>query len=131
MTEMTKTAAASSDHAELISALVRDARAAQAVLAQSSHDSRVAALANAAALIRGAATEILARNGMDVARAGENGISAAFIDRLTLTPDRVEAMAAGLEDTPTALSAASWRDGRRTASTCTRSNAARRDRRDL
>ena len=69
MTEMTKTTAASSDHAELISALVRDARAAQAVLAQSSHDRRVAALTNAAALIRGAATEILARNGLDVARA--------------------------------------------------------------
>ena len=34
MTEMTKTTPASSDHAALISALVRDARAAQAVLAQ-------------------------------------------------------------------------------------------------
>ena len=98
MTEMTKTTPASSDHAALISALVRDARAAQAVLAQSSYDQRVAALANAAMLIRGAATDILARNALDVARAEDNAIGAAFIDRLTLTPDRIEAMAAGLED---------------------------------
>ena len=98
MTEMTKTTPASSDHAALISALVRDARAAQAVLAQSSYDQRVAALANAAMLIRGAAADILDRNALDVARAEDNAIGAAFIDRLTLTPDRIEAMATGLED---------------------------------
>ena len=100
MTEMTRTpqAAASCEHAALISQLVRDARAAQTVLAQSSYDQRVAALANAAALIRGAADDILGRNALDVARARENGIGDAFIDRLTLNPDRIEAMAAGLED---------------------------------
>ena len=100
MTEMTRTlqATASCEHAALISQLVRDARAAQTVLAQSSYDQRVAALANAAALIRGAADDILGRNALDVARARENGIGDAFIDRLTLNPDRIEAMAAGLED---------------------------------
>ena len=100
MTEMTKTTpdTAPCEHTALISALVRDARAAQTILAQSAYEARVAALANAATLIRGATNDILARNAADVARAEANGISAAFIDRLTLTPDRVEAMAAGLED---------------------------------
>ena len=100
MTEMTKTTPdkAPCDHTALISALVRDARAAQTILAQSAYEARVAALANAATLIRGATNDILERNAADVSRAEANGIGAAFIDRLTLTPDRVEAMAAGLED---------------------------------
>ncbi len=87
-----------SDHAALVSALVRESRAAQLVLAQSPYESRTAALTNAATLIRGARDEILARNALDVTRATENSIGAAFIDRLTLTPDRIEAMAAGLDD---------------------------------
>ena len=99
MTQMPQTAGHDDgDHAAMISALVRDARASQSVLAQSSYESRVAALSQAAALIRGSKEAILERNAMDVARASENGIGAAFIDRLTLTNDRIEAMAAGLED---------------------------------
>ncbi|MEL0303448.1 MAG: glutamate-5-semialdehyde dehydrogenase [Rhodobiaceae bacterium] len=99
MTQMPRTGShATTDHAAMISALVRDSRAAQSVMAQSSHEARIAALSHAAARIRGAVDEILARNEIDVARAAGNGIGAAFIDRLTLTPDRIEAMAAGLED---------------------------------
>lgn len=102
MTEMSKTGnRTGSDHAAhaaMISALVRDSRAAQSTLALSAYEVRIAALTQAAALIRGSVDEILARNALDVARAGENGIGAAFIDRLTLTEDRIEAMAAGLED---------------------------------
>ena len=85
------------DHAALISALVRTAREAQAALALSGYETRKQALHAAAGLIRAHEAEILRRNEADVARATANGISAAFIDRLTLTPDRVEAMAAGLE----------------------------------
>ena len=84
------------DHAALVSALVRTAREAQAALAMSSFDQRKAALHAAAGLIREHEAEILARNEADVARAGANGISPAFIDRLTLTPARIEGMAAGL-----------------------------------
>ena len=102
MTEMSntgsRTATNKAAHAEMISALVRDARAAQSVLAQSSYAARIAALTHAATRIRGAVDDILARNRLDVTRAAENGIGTAFIDRLTLTPDRIEAMAAGLED---------------------------------
>ena len=85
------------DHAALVSALVRTAREAQAALAMSSFDQRKAALHAAAGLIREHEAEILARNEADVARAGANGISPAFIDRLTLTPARIESMAAGLD----------------------------------
>jgi len=85
------------DHAALVSALVRTAREAQAALAMSSFDQRKAALHAAAGLIREHEAEILARNEADVARAGANGISAAFIDRLTLTPARIEGMASGLD----------------------------------
>ena len=84
------------DHAALVSALVRTAREAQAALAMSSFDQRKAALHAAAGLIREHEAEILTRNEADVARARANGISAAFIDRLTLTPARIEGMAAGL-----------------------------------
>ena len=85
------------DHAALVSALVRTAREAQAALAMSSFDQRKAALHAAAGLIREHEAEILARNEADIARAGANGISPAFIDRLTLTPARIEGMAAGLD----------------------------------
>ena len=85
------------DHAALVSALVRTAREAQSALAMSSFDQRKAALHAAAGLIREHEAEILARNEADVARAGANGISPAFIDRLTLTPARIEGMAAGLD----------------------------------
>ena len=85
------------DHAALVSALVRTAREAQAVLAMSSFDQRKAALHAAAGLIREHEAEILARNEADVARAEANGISPAFIDRLTLRPVRIEGMAAGLD----------------------------------
>ena len=85
------------DHAALVSALVRTAREAQAALAMSSFDQRKAALHATAGLIREHEAEILARKEADVARAGANGISPAFIDRLTLTPTRIESMAAGLD----------------------------------
>jgi len=85
------------DHAALVSALVHTAREAQAALAMSAFDQRKTALHAAAGLIREHEAEILARNEADLARARANGISAAFVDRLNLTPERVEGMAAGLD----------------------------------
>ena len=83
------------DHAALVSALVRTAREAQAVLGMSSFDQRKAALHAAAGLIRKHEAAILARNEADVARAGANGISPAFIDRRPLPPARIARPAAG------------------------------------
>jgi glutamate-5-semialdehyde dehydrogenase len=56
-----------------------------------------AALSAIAKAIRIRGQAILAANAEDVAEADGEGAAASFIDRLTLTPDRVEAMAAGVE----------------------------------
>jgi len=71
------------------------ARAASAVLAQSSEVARNSALRAMAASLRRHAAAVLAANAADLA---EITGSAAFRDRLTLTEARVEAMARGLEE---------------------------------
>mgnify|MGYP001055466158 CR=1 FL=1 len=85
------------DQSAMISELVANARVAQNVLANSDYTARVGALTHIAALIRDRRDDILTTNAIDVNRAVENKVSTAFIDRLTLDNDRVEAMAAGLE----------------------------------
>lgn len=75
----------------------RRARAAGRALAQSPADQRNRGLSLAAAAIRADAAAIAAANGEDVAAATAKGLSAAMIDRLTLTPARIESMASGLE----------------------------------
>ena len=87
-----------------------EARAASRVLARSSEAKRNAALTTMAAALRGAMPEILAANEADVT--AFHG-TAAFRDRLTLTPARVEAMAKGLEEVaalpdPLARTLADW-----------------------
>ena len=52
----------------------------------------------AAAAIRRDRQVILAANALEIAEVTESGGSKAFIDRLTLTPERVEAIATALED---------------------------------
>ena len=69
------------------------ARAAGRVLGRSSAATRDRALATMADALRDGLREILAANAADMA--AYNG-SAAFLDRLTLTEARIEAMAAGL-----------------------------------
>ena len=101
------------NHKQLISELVTTARAAQSVLAQSAHDMRCAALTAAAAQIRAHSDTILAHNRTDLERGAANGLTAAFIDRLTLNDSRIEAMAAGLEtiatlDDPLGRELARW-----------------------
>ncbi len=83
---------------EGMAALGRRARAAAAVLALAPTQQKNAALLAMAKAIRIRATEILAANEKDVASALGNQVKASFIDRLTLTPERVEAMAKGIED---------------------------------
>ena len=71
------------------------ARAAARILARADAASRNAALLSAASALRAAAADILAANAQDMA--SFTG-SAAFGDRLLLTPARVEAMAVGIEE---------------------------------
>ncbi len=86
------------------------ARAAARVLGRASGAQRDAALRSAAAALRRRAADIGAANGADLAQCQGN---AAFRDRLTLTPPRIAAMAAGLEEIaalpdPLARTLADW-----------------------
>ena len=81
----------------LVSDMVAAARHAQKILGQSTHDARRSALLKSAELIRANSDTIIATNAKDVQKATENGVSAAFIDRLTLNAERIDAMAAGLQ----------------------------------
>ncbi|HYI84600.1 MAG TPA: glutamate-5-semialdehyde dehydrogenase [Acetobacteraceae bacterium] len=76
-------------------AAARAARAAAAELARAPRPAKDAALTAAAAALRAAIPAILAANAADLAAA--EGLAPAFRDRLALNPDRIEAMAAGLE----------------------------------
>ncbi|WP_231711507.1 glutamate-5-semialdehyde dehydrogenase [Xanthobacter dioxanivorans] len=75
----------------------RRARAAARTLALAEPEVKTQALLAAAAAIRAAAAEILAANAGDVAKAKVDGMTGSFLDRLTLTPARIEAMAEGVE----------------------------------
>lgn len=79
-------------------AIGRAARGAAAVLANAPAPQKNRALAAAAAAIRARGAEIQAANDTDVQAARDRGIAANMIDRLTLNPARIEAMARGLED---------------------------------
>jgi len=84
-----------------VEAVVRDiataAREASHEMGLADGAARSAALRSAAAAIRRSANAILAENAKDMAFAAEKGLKAAMQDRLLLTPDRIEAMALGLE----------------------------------
>ncbi|MCU1486752.1 MAG: glutamate-5-semialdehyde dehydrogenase [Actinomycetia bacterium] len=81
--------------------LGRRAKAASRVLATASTAAKDAALLAAAELLVERTDEVLAANGRDVARAEEGGVAATVIDRLRLTPARIEAMAGGLRQVAT------------------------------
>ena len=72
------------------------ARGAARVLAQASSAAKDAALHAAAELLLQRSAELLDANRADVERAERDGSSVAVVDRLRLTPARVEGMASGL-----------------------------------
>jgi glutamate-5-semialdehyde dehydrogenase len=76
--------------------LGRRAKAASRILATASTPAKDAALEAAADLLVRGTDDILSANASDVARAEEAGTAATVVDRLRLTPARVEAMAGGL-----------------------------------
>ncbi|MFQ5959073.1 MAG: glutamate-5-semialdehyde dehydrogenase, partial [Alphaproteobacteria bacterium] len=88
----------SGDLAAAMAELGEGARAAAGELAIAPSGVKDAALRAAAGAIRGARAALLDANAEDMAAARERGLSAALLDRLELTADRIEAMAAGLEE---------------------------------
>lgn len=61
-------------------------------------DQRNDALLKMARAIREGERDILSANKADLENAHKNGLKPSFVERLTLTPERVEALAAGIED---------------------------------
>src|SRR3954463_13113153 len=86
----------SADLPALMNELASRARAAARVLALAPGDQKNRALEAMERAIRADAGSILAANAEDLAEARAGGASSAFIDRLTLTPARIDAMAEGI-----------------------------------
>lgn len=84
------------DAAAQLETAARAAKAAAGLVARAPRPVKDRALLAAAAALRARQGEILAANAADVA--GAEGLTAAYLDRLTLTPARIEAMAKGLEE---------------------------------
>jgi glutamate-5-semialdehyde dehydrogenase len=106
--------ACAEDHAPLVEDLCQAARRATRQMALAPTVTKNAALTTAAARLRTATNALLDANRTDVGNARRMELSAALIDRLTLTPARVEAMATGLEQIaalpdPVSETMAQWR----------------------
>ena len=78
--------------------LGKRARLAARALARADSATKNRALAAIAAAIRADSAGLVAENARDVENARNNGEDAAFVDRLTLTPKSVEAMARGVDE---------------------------------
>ena len=94
--------------------LGRNARSAARALALAAPARKNRALSAMATAIRASRATILAANAEDVAEAKSAGVAASFVDRLTLDPKRVEAMAVGIDAVrklkdPVGTVLASWR----------------------
>ena len=96
MTASLKAIDGSADLPVLMNDLAARARAAARVLAVAPTAQKNRALAAMEAAIRANSAAILAANAEDVAEVRANGATSAFIDRLTLTDARVQAMADGI-----------------------------------
>ena len=96
MTAPLKAIDGNADLTELMNALASRARAAARVLALASPAQKNKALEAIERAIRSHAAAILAANAEDVTEARAGGATSAFVDRLTLTQGRIEAMADGV-----------------------------------
>ncbi|XXG30376.1 MAG: hypothetical protein WJ306_10125 [Ferrovum myxofaciens] len=79
-----------------LDALGQRARQAARLGARASTAAKNQALRAAARILRRDQENLLTANAQDVAHARAHGQEAAFIERLTLTPKSIEAMASGL-----------------------------------
>ena len=86
------------DTAALMADLGRWARAAARPLAIASTAAKNEALAAMAAAILRSEKAILEANAIDLKNGEEAGLAASFMDRLTLTPERVAAIAGGIRE---------------------------------
>jgi glutamate-5-semialdehyde dehydrogenase len=90
--------AAGNPERELVLATARRARAAAVDLRRLTRNEKDAALLALATALDEAVPTLVAANSLDVERARAAGTSEALIDRLTLTPERIAAIAEALRD---------------------------------
>ena len=83
---------------DMMQALGQAARTASRILALATTEQKNEALRAMAANLRRSAADILAENARDLQAAKTKDLRTSFVDRLTLTPARIEAMAEGLEE---------------------------------
>ncbi len=81
--------------------VARRAKAASAELAQVAGDTKITWLRRSAELLRQRIDDVQAANQLDIQTAPEYGLTDAQVDRLRLTPDRIEGIAAALEEVAT------------------------------
>jgi glutamate-5-semialdehyde dehydrogenase len=101
MTMLTDAPAASAptdDVREAVLATARRAKVASRALATATRATKDAALLALADALVTASEEIVAANAQDLDRGRGNGTSAGLLDRLTLTPERIEGIAAALRE---------------------------------
>src|SRR3954471_21912569 len=96
MTAPLKAIDGTADLPALMTGLASQARAAARVLALAPPEQKDRALQAIERAIRANAQAILTANAEDVAEVRAGGATSAFIDRLTLTPARIDAMADGV-----------------------------------
>lgn len=77
------------------------ARLASRALARATTDQKNSALINIAHALDAARAELLAQNALDMAAGKSNGLDAALLDRLELTPARIDGMIEGLRQVTT------------------------------
>ncbi len=90
--------AAPSDIPRLMDGIGAAARVAARQLARAGSERKNRALAAAAARLRNEQSTILEANARDMEGGRARGLSGAMLDRLALDPDRVEAIARGIEE---------------------------------
>jgi glutamate-5-semialdehyde dehydrogenase len=96
MTASLKAVDGTADLPSLMAGLASEARAAARTLSLAPAEQKNRALDAMERAIRAEASTILAANAEDVTEARAGGATSAFIDRLTLTPGRINAMADGI-----------------------------------
>jgi len=84
------------DIKEYIQDTGKRARAASRIMARTDSNTKNQALLKIADLIMESQAKLLEANALDLAAAKANGLDAALLDRLELTPERIKAMADGL-----------------------------------
>lgn len=86
------------DIKQYVTEKAKKAKSASRKLANLSTEIKNNALFQMAQGLEAEAAKLIAENGKDVDEAGKKGLSRAMIDRLTLTPERIKAMADGLRE---------------------------------